>query len=112
MCNIYYDKCNIPNKRDSFNVRGRVLYKWFRLRAWVYFFNQVDIQLNKRFYISPGIQFTNHAQTYSMPPWNLNYVTGGVDVFTNINYLIISKICLKKYSNSNFPQSTNLYTKN
>ena len=55
------------------------------------FFNQVDIQLNKRFYISPGIQFTNHAQTYSLPPWNLNYVTGGVDVFTNINYLIISR---------------------
>lgn len=56
------------------------------------FFNQVDIQLNKRFYISPGIQFTNHPENGNYTGEYLNYITSGVDVFTNINYLIINNI--------------------
>ena len=55
------------------------------------FFNQLDIQLNKRFFLSPGIQFTNHADKYYLSEFELNYVTAGTNIFTNINYFILNK---------------------
>ena len=54
------------------------------------FFNQVDIQLNKHFYLSPGIQFNNNSQTYLLYDFKLNYVTTGMNVFTNINYFVLN----------------------
>ena len=35
---------------------------------------------------------TNHAATYQLVDWKLNFVTSGVDAFTNINYLIVNNI--------------------
>lgn len=56
------------------------------------FFNQVDIQLNKHFFLSPGIQFTNHSQTDILSnEFRINYVTAGINIFTSINYLILNK---------------------
>jgi hypothetical protein len=55
------------------------------------FFNQADIQFSKRFFLSPGIQFTNNSQTYFLHDIRLNYVTAGIDFFTNIQYLVLNK---------------------
>jgi hypothetical protein len=56
------------------------------------FFNQADIPFSKRFFLSPGIQFTNNSQTYSLTnDIRLNYVTSGIDFFTNIQYLVLNK---------------------
>ena len=55
------------------------------------FLNQVDIKFEK-FFLSPGIQFTNNSKTYILSSGlQLNFVTEGVNVFTNINYLILNK---------------------
>ena len=55
------------------------------------FLNQVDVMLTKRLYISPGIQFTNNAAKGVLTYFEVNYVTAGVNVFTNLNYLLVNK---------------------
>ena len=79
------------------------------------FLNQVDIELTKRFFISPGIQFTNHANTYPLTGYILNYVTAGINVFTNINYLLLNKVHhrisigggpIVRFENSSVPDET------
>lgn len=82
------------------------------------FFNQVDIHLNKHFFLSPGLQFTNHSQTSILRNgFNINYVTAGINIFTNINYLILNrsrhKIAigagpLVRFENSSLPSQVGL----
>ena len=86
------------------------------------FFNQVDIPFGKRFFLSPGIQFTNNSQTnFLTSDIRLNYVTSGIDFFTNIQYLVLNKSHhriaigvgpLLRFENSSYPRevSSNLGT--
>jgi hypothetical protein len=55
------------------------------------FINQVDINYQKRFFVSPGLMFTNHSGEYRLTNFKLNYVTAGVNIFTNINYQFLKK---------------------
>ena len=50
------------------------------------------LNLRNFFFLSPGIQFTNNSNAYILSSnLQLNFVTEGVNVFTNINYLILNR---------------------
>ncbi len=55
------------------------------------FLNQVDITLNKRFCLSPGLQFTNNSKEDQIAYRKINNVTAGLNVFTNLNYFLLNK---------------------
>lgn len=55
------------------------------------FLNQVDIRLGKRVFLSPGVQFTSHADYYPIATYTLNYVVTGLNVFTNINLALLNR---------------------
>lgn len=54
------------------------------------FINQVDIRWGSRFYLSPGIQLTNHFQTQYIASYQLRNVTTGISVYTNLNCLLLN----------------------
>ena len=55
------------------------------------FLNEADIELRKRWFISPGLQFTSHATSTTIGYSQINYVTAGINIFTGINYLLVDK---------------------
>ena len=52
--------------------------------------NEINVNIGKRFFLSPGFYFSNHSQRYQFPNFEFRHVIAGINVFTNINVLFLN----------------------
>jgi hypothetical protein len=69
---------------------GPSLYGTGDLPGYV-FSNEVQFSLGRRFFLSPGLSFSSHADERYLTNYEFRFVTTGITVFTNLNLLLFHK---------------------